>query len=59
MRTNYELNLPVSEAEVYADFLRSNDFYFTSSEYFGEYIHFDLYLSETEADTADRFLRSI
>lgn len=59
MRTNYELNLPVKSAEIYADFLRCNDFYFTSRDFFGDYVHFDLYLSETEAETADRFLATI
>lgn len=58
MRTYYNVNLPVCDAEYYKDFLRSNDFYFETSEYFGEYVHFELYLSETEAQQADAFLQT-
>lgn len=58
MRSYYNVNLKVSEADYYRDFLRSNDFYFETSEYFGEYVHFELYLSESEADTCDRFLKT-
>ena len=55
MRTYYETNLPVTDAEIYADFLRSNDFYFETSDYFGEYVQFTQYLSETEADACKRY----
>lgn len=58
MRTYYNVNLKVSEADYYKDFLRSNDFYFECSDYFGEYVHFELYLSESEADVCDRFLQT-
>ena len=56
MRTYYETNLHVNDAEIYADFLRSNDFYFETSDYFGEYVQFTQYLSETEADACKRYL---
>ena len=58
MRTYYNVNLPINEADYYANFLRDNDFYFETSSYFGEYVHFELYLSESEADTCDRFLKT-
>ena len=57
MRTYYNVNLTVNEADFYADFLRSNDFYFETSSYFDEYVHFEMFLSENEADICDRFLK--
>ncbi len=58
-RSFYSVNLKSEEADLYRDFLRDNQFYFETSFYVEDIIHFEIYLNSEELRQADAFLATI
>lgn len=58
-RTFYSVNLRRNEADAYRRFLHENQFYFETSAYVDDIIHFEIKLSADEVIIADNFLQTI